>query len=158
MKHSKTTIILSIFISMAFFALGLFTFDKLRELILPKVDGGFYQVLEINTGFKMSLLFSLVLGLTPIAIYLLWQYSPIVSKQKRLSSILLIILCLVLAMIARHQMIKSYFARVVSNSSSSIEKVNVNFTMEDVHLEYYLFLGLCLGCIISFWTLRQKRG
>lgn len=157
MKYSRTAIILTTLCSIILFTLGIVTFSQVFELILPKVEGGFYQVLEVNESFKTAILFSVPLGLTPVLIYLTWLYSPIISRQKRLSSILIVITCITLAIIVRHQMIRSYFTGLLNTSTSSIEKINVNYPMSEVHLEYYLFAGLSIGCIISYYLLRHKK-
>ena len=157
MKHSKTTIILTILISIALFAMGLFTFDRLFEIILPKVDGGFYQAIELGRQFRTTLLLSLALGLTPFFILLTWRRSPIISKSKKLASVLTIIVCMALAIIVRQQILKSYFTGLTKNLTSTVDKINVSYPLDQVNFEYYLFGGLIVGCFISYFLFRLKR-
>lgn len=157
MKHAKTTIILTILFSITLFISGLLTFERFFETILPKVDGGFYQVTEIGGEFKTMLLFSSVFALTPFLILLTWRYSPIVSVSKKLASVLTIVVCMTLAIILRQQIIKSYFTGLTKNFNSTVDKINVNYPVDQVNFEYYLFGGLIVGCLISCFFLRQKR-
>ncbi|MCC6289677.1 MAG: hypothetical protein IT249_17505 [Chitinophagaceae bacterium] len=157
MKHSKTTIILTILISIALFVLGLFTFDRLFEIILPKVDGGFYQVTELGGQFKTTLLFSFVLGLTPFLILLTWRLAPIISRSKKLASVLTVIVCMTGAIIVRQQILKSCFTGLTKNFTSTVDKMNVSYPVDQINFEYYLFGELIVGCPISYFLLRQKK-
>jgi hypothetical protein len=153
MKHPKSKILLTIAFSVALFVFGMFIYGQYPELLLPKVDGGFYQVTEIAGSFKATFIFSLVLSLAPLSLYLVWQFSPVISRTKKMISIGIVIVCLVLAIIGRQQMIKSYFTSLLNN----VDNIRVSYPLNEVHFEYYLFLGLCIGCCISFFALRQKR-
>ena len=155
MKHSKTTIILTIIISILLFVLGFIIFGDIYEFILPKVDNGFYQVTELNGPFMSSLIFSITLGLTPVLLLLTWQLAPIILKSKKITSIVTVVVCMTLAILVRQQMIKSYFSRLTTLSG---EKLKVSYPMNQVNFEYYLLGGLCIGCIISYFLFKQKKG
>ena len=101
MKHSKTTIILTIVISILLFVLGFIIFGDVYEFILPKVDNGFYQVTAINEQFIPSLVFSVALGLTPLLLLLTWRLSPIILKSKKIASIVTVVICMTLAIMIR---------------------------------------------------------
>ncbi len=152
MKHPKTTILLTIAFSVALFVLGIFIYGQYPELLLPKVNGGFYQVTEITGSFKATFMFSLILSLTPLSLYLVWRFSPIISYNKKLLSVGIVLACMALAIIGHQQMIKSYFISLLNR----VDNISVSYPLNEVHFDYYLFLGLCVGCCISFFSLRQK--
>ena len=157
MKHSYTTNILILLFSVALFILGFFTFSSLFEVILPKIDGGFYQVTEHGELFRTSIIFSLVLGLTPFLIHITWRYSPILNKKRKIVCVLTVVISMLIAIIIRQQMLKSYFVSQTNNFPPNIEKLHLSYPMKDVNIEYYLLGGLISGCLISFLLLRQKR-
>lgn len=132
-------------------------FNDLFDFILPKVDRGFYQTTSLSGPFKTMLLFSLVFGLMPIIIFLTWRYSPIFSGKKKLVSVFMVVVCMTLAIIARQQTLKLYFAEQTKNVTSTADIPIVNYPIDQVNFEYYLLGGLCVGCIASYVVLREKK-
>lgn len=157
MKHPNTTIILTILVSIGLFVFGIFSFGNIYETLLPKVDNGFYQVTELDGQFKTSLIFSLVLSLTPIFIWLTWRVASITLIRNRIFSILTVVVCMILAILLRQQSIKFYFRGLSSHENASSDNIRMNYPIDTVHFEYYLLGGLCVGCIISYFLFRQKK-
>lgn len=112
---------------------------------------------EFGGPFYTKLLFSLVLGLTPVFIFLTWRLSPIVSRNRKLASVLTVVLFMILSIIVRQQILISYFTRLTKSFNSALDKVNVSYPVDHFNFEYYLFGGLIMGCLISLFLLRQKR-
>lgn len=156
MKQSKTTIILTIIIALVLFVFSFYTFGDVFDAMLPEVDNGRYQVTEINGVFKEALIFSLVLGLMPVFIVTTWRFSPIILKSRRVASIAIVVVFMVLAIMVRQQRIKSYFNNF-ANLNSPGSKINVSFPADELYFEYYLLGGLCVGCFISFIIFRDKK-
>jgi len=156
MKHPKTTITLTIAFSIAFFILGILTFGQLLELLLPRIDGITYSVTEIGGGFRAKLLFSLALGLAPLSLFLVWRLTPIASANKKLISIGIVLACMIIALIFRQQMLRVYFTMLPNSSTITMDRVSLSYPINEVHFEYYLFLGLCTGIFISVFSFRKK--
>jgi len=151
MKYSKTAILLIILSSFILFAFGFLEFDKISDILLPKIEGGGYQVVEVNGTFKMGFFFSIVLALAPYLIHLTWVLSPITAVNKKLISILIVFTCMTLAIIVRREMIILYFAQFTKMPPSII-----NMPIDKVKYHYYLFAGLCIGCVISYFIFRKN--
>ena len=159
MKHSKTTIILTILISIALFVVGFFSFGNINEALLPKVDNCYYQVAELGGQFKTLLVFAFILSLTPICIWATWRVAPIILNRHRVFSILTVVSCMTVAILVRQQSIRSYFSKLISFVGSTSGSLMLTYPIDKVHFEYYLLGGLCTGCMfhISFSDKKQYR-
>src|SRR4051812_34679940 len=130
MKHPRTAIILTILFSITLFILGVLVFGTFFEIILPKIDGGSYQEKKLEGRFRTSLLFSLVLGLTPFLIFLTWRYSPIISRSKKNISVLILVTCMALAIIVRQRMLISYFTELTKKSP--VDNIKVFYPLDQM--------------------------
>lgn len=157
MKQTKKTVFFAVLLSIALFALGLFTFDEFIYLVLPDAGGVSYHVTDLNRELWTTLSFSLVIGLMPILVLATWMLAPIVSTNKKCASMIIVIICTVLAIFARKQMLSSYFSGVSKNFSLSPDKIDIGYLIDQMNFEYYIFLGSCMGCLISYFLLREKR-
>jgi len=156
MTNKKTTLILTIITSIVLFTLTLTQFGKLFELLLPKIENLQYQTSEIGSQFRLVLFFSIVIGLTPILLYMTWRLARIEIKKRRIFSGLIVIVFMVLAIVLRQQLIKSTFKSLTNLKTQTGETIYNSFAIENLHFEFYLFGGLILGCIVSFFTLKDK--
>lgn len=156
MKNSKTKILLAFFISLILFLSVYYTFGDLFEFMLPKVDNGYYSSTNFFEQFRIVLLSSLTFGLIPFFALLTWRITPIVSKKEKIISILIVLTSMALAILVRQQMIRSYFSSMARGLNSASEKVTINYPLSKINFEYYLFTGLCIGCIISYVVFKQK--
>lgn len=157
MKQTKKTVFFAVLLSIALFALGLFTFDKFIYLVLPKADGVSYYVTDLDRELWTTLSFSLVIGLMPILVLATWVLAPIVRGNKKCASIMIVLISIVLAVFVRKQMLSSYFTGVPKNFSLSPDKIDIGYLINQTNFEYYMFLGGCMGCLISYFLLREKR-
>ncbi len=157
MNRFKITLITTVLISIAFFVLGFFSFGDIYESLLPRINGGFYQVEEPIGLFDTSLIPALVIGLTPLLIWTTWRLAHIISNRQRFFSALIVITCMMLAVLVRREMIKSYFARPASNTEKITEKLLVSFPLNKVNFEFYMFVGLIIGCLISYFYYNSEK-
>ncbi|MFT3681026.1 MAG: hypothetical protein QM791_12180 [Ferruginibacter sp.] len=157
MNNSKITIILIVLISIVLFVLGLFLFGNIYEILLPKPDNGFYQETASGGQFKRSLIFAVVFGLTPIFIWATWRLAPITLKLQKNYTILTVIVCILLAVVLRQQLLKLYFSRFTNNINSTTANLHVGYPIDKVYFEYYMFGGLIMGCLISYLLFRQRK-
>lgn len=157
MTNKKTTLILTIVTSIVLFILIFSTFGKLFELLLPQIENLQYQTAEMSSQFRLALFFSLVIGLAPILLYLTWRLARIEMTTRRIFSGLIVIVFMVIGILFRQQLIKSTFKKLTNLKTQTGETIYNSFAIENLHFEYYLLGGLILGCIVSFFTLRDKK-
>ena len=157
MNRSKTIYTSTLLFSIAFFILGQILFVKLFEFFEPKVDGVLFQIIERGGILKTSLLFSLILALIPALILLTWRLARIISLNKKIASVLIILIFVVTAIFMKHQEVKTYFIRVVKPILSPNDKMNVTYPIDPVNFVYYIFSGLCIGCIVSYFLFWVKK-
>jgi len=156
MTNKKTTLILTIVTSIVLFILTLTIFGKFFELLLPKIKNLQYQTTEMSSQFRLVLFFSIVIGLAPILLYLTWRLARIEITKRRIFSGLIVMVFMVIAIIFRQQLIKSTFKGLTNLKTQTGETIYNSFAIENLHFEYYLLGGLIFGCIVSFFTLRDK--
>ncbi|MFT3705775.1 MAG: hypothetical protein QM802_25625 [Agriterribacter sp.] len=149
--------VIAIVLSVAFFILGLYLMGDLYYYALPKPEGAKYQATEIGGTFGRTLLLSLLLGILPIAIFLLWRYAPIPSGKKRMMSIGIIAGCMLLAIIIRRMMLLFYFKEMLDHQPGTGIQLTANYPLSQVNFEYYLLGGLCVGYILSAIFFRDKK-
>jgi len=156
MVNNKTTLILIIFTSLVLFILTFTQFGKLFELIMPKIENLQYQTTEIGSQFKLALFFSIVIGLMPILLYLTWRLGRIEKTKRRMFSGLIVIVFMTISIVLRQQFIKLTFNRLTNLKTQTGETIYNSFGVENLNFEYYLLGGLVLGCIVSFFSERQR--
>lgn len=156
-KQIKKTIFFALLLSISLFALGIFTFEEFIYLVLPEAGGVSYHFTDLDSELLTTLSFSLAIGLLPILILVTWVLAPIIKVNKKCGSVLIVLICMVLAVFARKQMLSSYFIGASENFSLSPNKIDMGYLIDQTNFEYYIFLGGCIGCLISYLLLREKR-
>ncbi|HMD00252.1 MAG TPA: hypothetical protein VKH37_08865 [Ferruginibacter sp.] len=154
MKHPIVQLILAMSASILLCVLTFSFFDSLVDILLPKVDGGHYSVTHIAGPSHIALSFSIVLGLFPISIFLVWKFAPIISSGRRLISIGIVILAMAITVVCRREMIKGFFSN--KPDAPTINDIRLYYPVEQTHYEYYLMAGLCAGLGICFFALRPR--
>ena len=157
MKPSAKTFIQIVIVSIALFILGQLVFIRLFEFFEPNVDGILFQVTEINRRIKTSILFSLTLVFIPLLTIVTWRFAPIISMTKKIASALSIIIFIIIAIFLRHQEVKTFFIRVIKPIVLANNKTNVTYPIDPVNFVYYMFAGLCVGCLVSYFLFRQNK-
>ena len=157
MNRSAKTYIQIGLVLIALFILGQLAFTSLFEFFEPKVEGIFLQVTETNRKIKTSVLFSLTLVLMPVLTIITWQFAPIVSLAKKITSALFILIFIIIAIFLRHQEVKTFFIRVVKPVVLVNDKTNAIYPIDPVKFVYYMLVGLCVGCLVSYFLLRQNK-
>jgi hypothetical protein len=152
MKNTKTTLLFTLLLPIVFFILGVAVYETFLDLILPKTGH-----LAFSTGGKDTLLFqkiyfSLALALIPVSLYFTWRISPIITTPKKIKSLILVSICLVVSVILRQQIISSNL-----NSFHSPADITNVLPIENLHFHLYLFGGLLVGCLLSFLLFKQKK-
>lgn len=156
MKNKKTTLILTIITSIVLFILTLTQFGKLFEILLPKIENLQYQTSEMGSQFRLVLFFSIVIALTPILLFITWRIARIEIIKRRILSGIIVIVLMILAIVLRQQLIKSTFKSLTNLKTQTGETIYNSIAIENLHFEYYLLGGLILGCMVSFFVLKNK--
>lgn len=154
MKSSKITYIQTGLLSIVLFILAYFLSFTVFQFVEPKVDGITFQITEHNGTINASLLFSLLLGLIPVLTILTWKVGRIVSLNRKVASIFTILIFLIIPILIRHTAVKSYLAGLSKRLIA--QKTNMTYPIDPINFVYYLFIGLFLGCIISYFLFRTK--
>jgi len=158
MNQQKNKIyILTFLISSVLFILGQFIFKPFFEFLEPTFDRITFRVIEIQRGVRTSILFSSTLFLTPICILFTWRRARITTPPKKTLTILIILIFISAALCIQRLELKAYYTNLLKNDLIYLKDNNPATPSTDpVHFVYYMFGGLCIGCIFSFLFLRKK--
>ena len=131
---------------------------------LPIVGDVKYQADTMTAPFRQSLLFALTLALIPISSILIWRFAPVLAAQKKILTIGIILIAIILSVATRREMIK-YQARHLqpttildySDATNPQPKtIESLIPISTLNFELFALAGLLTGSIISFFTLRQN--
>jgi hypothetical protein len=165
MKPSKQAVIIAIILSAGLFFIGLYTWGKFFDLILPIVGNVKYLSTSMTWQFKYSKLFGLTLALIPIATILIWRFAPIFNKQRRILTVCIIILALTVAVFSWREIIKAKATNLqpttildYSDPSNPQPKTfESGIPIESLNFELFALGGLIVGSLIAFFSLRQNK-
>lgn len=157
MKYSKASIIQTAIISAALFITGLLVFEKLFNFFEPRVTGVIFHVTEVGGKVSTSLLFALALALIPVFLLMVWQLTPIVTVNKKLLSVLIVFVLMVVAIWIRQRSVKSYYTSLSKNPALANFSNGQQYPIDPVNLVYYMFLGLCIGSMLCYFLFRPRK-
>jgi hypothetical protein len=155
MNQTKQLYLGTLIISIAFFLLGQMVFLRFFDSLEPQFDLITLQAIELRNGIPSSFLFSLTLFLIPILTFATWRLAPIISRNKKIASGLIILIFITLGIWMRHQEVKAFYTYLLKNHLILIGNKPVIQSVDPVRFVYHMFAGLCVGCIVSFLLLRQ---
>ena len=156
MTNKKRTLVLTILTSLVLFILTFTQFGKLFEFLMPRIENLQYQTTDIRSQFKLAIFFSIVIGLTPILLYLTWRLGRIEKTKRRIYSGLIIICFMTISVALRQYLIKLSFSEMTNLKAQTGETIYGSFDIENLNFENYLLGGLILGCIVSYLFLKDK--
>ena len=156
MKYSKAALIHTAIVSTVLFITGKFTFEKIYHFFEPKVAGIIFNVTEVDQTMDTSLLFAIALALVPVFILLVWRATPIVALNKKLMSVLVVLVLMVVAIWIRQNSVESYYMSLRKNPMANFSNSN-QYPTEPANFVYYMFLGLCIGCMLCYLLFRPKK-
>ena len=148
---------LLISISIILFIVGQFLFYPFFGLVEPKIDGIVFHIIESDRKIKTSILFSFLLSLMAILISIMWSIGRIISPIKRIASVFTVLVIISIAVFIRHTEVKAYFTRVVRPTILTNGITSLPYPINPVNFVYYMFGGLIVGIIISYFLFRQSR-
>jgi hypothetical protein len=157
MKLSKKILIQTALLSIIFFVFGQFAYIKLFGIFEPQVNGILFQITEGGGKVKTSILFSLVAALIPILALFTWLVAPVISSAKRFASAAIMMVFIIAAIIVRHEEVKTYFESLAKNLVAANNNITITYRIDPVNFVYYMFAGLCIGCVVSYFLFKERR-
>jgi hypothetical protein len=155
MKDSKKELILAVLLAIALFFLGKLSVAPLFKFFEPRIKGLEFQVIEASyKKIKTSLLVGLIFSLIPILTLLSWRLGNIILLSRRIAVALTIMGFIAIGTWIRHVEVRIYFTRLVNIINPSKEKALL-YPL-DPDFGYYMFAGLVIGFIVSYFLFRQK--
>ena len=152
MKRSIVIFLLAI----AFFALGLYIYTPFFMFFEPRMDGISVQVTDLGGLLRTSVLFSLTLALIPVLIAVTWSLGAIVSFTRRSATVLIVLAFISIAIFIRHQSVKSYLTEA-ANMLPPGSSTPLAYPLDPVNFVYYMFAGLCIGCLVAYFIYRARK-
>ena len=123
---------------------------------MPEVENTQYQTTKLGSQFKIRLINSIINGLIPMFLYLTWKFGRIEQKSRRILSGLIITPFIAIAILIRQQLIKSSIVTLANLKSETGENIYNVINMENLNFEYYLLGGVVIGCVVSYFSLRNN--
>ena len=157
MTNKKTTLFLTILASLVLFILTFTQFKKLLEFLMPRTENLQYHYTHITTQFKLTLFFSIIIGLTPLFLILTWRLGRIDKTVRRIYSGFIVVFLMSISIALKYYLVKLTLYRITDLKTKTSETINNSFAIEDLNFESYLLAGLILGCIVSYFLFKKNR-
>lgn len=157
MKNTAIKIILLILSSLVLLYLGMIFNGYILEPILPLTGGVTYRVNTVQAPFYSVFIFSIVLALIPLLLFVTWEVAGIQAFKHKLISVAIVITCSLLAIIIRRQMIKLELKSSISKNNFQGNQYDISFPLDNVYFEYYALGGMITGCLIAYFIFKNKK-
>ena len=157
MKTSTLTTILTILLSVILFFIGIYFYRQFFEWTLPNIDGMKFQVTSLGGQFNGMLIFALTLALIPISSYFTWKFAPIIITKRKVLNILILLACIILCTVVRREWLIFQSNRYLKGLSQGFDnKFQFQIPIENFNVTNYMLLGLLIGTVISYFSLKQN--
>lgn len=153
---NKVSLIVTFIIALVLFSITFFQWNSIADILIPNDGNIQYSSISLRANLQVVLFFSMVVGMTPILLFLLWSLSSIHTLINRFLSSLIVVLLMTTALFLRFWFLKITAKRLSNYSTLNDEKVFIYLAIENLNYEYYLLIGLALGCIISFFIFKAN--
>jgi len=158
MKNSAIQIILTITLSVILYNLGRHFYKDFVDLFTPTIEGAAFSVQDISFFSRNANAISLVLAFIPVACFIIWKFTPVVSAQGRILCLVLIVACMLIGVVGRGQFLKSQVHKVVAPEGINIYLTHpIPVALELLQWEHYLLGGLLIGSVISYFAFRSRK-
>ncbi|MFD2919229.1 hypothetical protein ACFS6H_05845 [Terrimonas rubra] len=148
---NKLPLFLTIAISLVLLMITYSFWGQLHTLLLPVSGNGFYTAPPLEKTFVNHVLFSIATGLMPLIVYWTWKYAPVTGKQKRIGTVLVILLSITLTIIFHRYQVTGMINHTLNPA------LQAGIPLSQVHFEKYLLSGFVAGVIISWFLLRETK-
>ena len=149
----KRTILYCIISSIILLIASFYLNDRIFDFFLSFFKSGRLQfvVNEVNSPFLATLKLGLSIGIIPLLLLIVWLAGKITSFRRRLFSVLIMIVCIVLAIMVNVFRISSH--EIVMTNLPAV----ISFPVEELFFEYAIGIGSIVGAAISYFIFRERR-
>lgn len=145
----KKSILIASLFAIGLFVIGFLTWGKIFIALLPEIDGA-YTFTSMSHEFKSTLLIGFTLALIPIASIWIWKVGPIVSVQRRVLCILMMLAGIFISVFLMRELIKFVAVPIDYN-------VRLQVPIEQVKFDVYALVGLIIGIALAWLLLKEKK-
>ena len=157
MNTSTLTTILTILLSVILFFIGIYFNEQFFEWTLPNIDGMKFQVRSVGVQLNGVLTFALTLALIPISAFFTWKFAPIIKTKRKLLNVFILLACVLIGAVVRREWLMFQSNRYLKGLPQSFDnKLQFQIPIESFNVTNYMLLGLLLGMIISYFSLKQN--
>lgn len=154
--NKKIEIILLILTSVILFIVTLSQFSAISNLLIPKIENLNFYSSNLNEQFKSSLYFSIIVAIAPILVYFTWKLAKIRVMKHKIISILIVIIFMIISILSRLQILKIKFNDLPNITTEADQVIKNAISIKSLNYEYYLLIGLLLGCLTVYIIFRNK--
>jgi hypothetical protein len=156
MKRPAVNFLWVLLLSIILFVAGIFIYEPLFMFFEPNVEGVKLQVVQMGILAGSMLLFSLVLALIPVLLFWTWKLGAIVSFTGRALTVLIVLAFIAIGIWIRHVSVRSYFTQLAKDMHLTAASP-LAYPVDPVNFVIYIAVGLCAGCLVAYFSFRQKR-
>jgi hypothetical protein len=135
------------------------------EITMPAPGKAAYTVRKLTDMTNGPRLFAVALALIPIAAVIVWRYAPVITASRKLWTVILIVLAMTAAVLARREMIhlKAKNAQPVTITDYSSpgnpqpKQVIPDIPISSFKFELFAIGGLVAGSVLAFFAFRTVR-
>jgi hypothetical protein len=156
MRKINLTKLYIVLLSITLFITSFFWFPKISNLLIPKIENLNFYSINLNEQFKLNLYFSAIIGITPIFLYFTWKLAKISNKGQKVLSFIFVFIFMGITIFTRQQILKYKFKNLPNLRTETDEIITNTFHIKNLNYEYYLLIGLLLGCVTSYLIFKNK--
>jgi|SRR5690606_8388348 len=156
MRKINLTKLYIVLLSITLFITSFFLFPKISNLLIPKIENLNFYSINLNEQFKLNLYFSAIIGITPIFLYFTWKLAKISNKAQKVLSFIFVFIFMGITIFTRQQILKYKFKNLPNLRTETDEIITNTFHIKNLNYEYYLLIGLLLGCVTSYLIFKNK--
>ena len=112
--------------------------------------------MDLAAAGDTQTMFSIVISIIPLSLFFTWQLIPLYSADKKLSTVFIVVICMLLATYIRYKILVSYFDELVQSVTNKNAGPSVQYAFNELNFEYYLLGGLLGGCVISYFLFHNS--
>lgn len=156
MKKNNLTKLYIVLLSITLFITSFLILPKISNLLIPKIENLSFYSSNLSDQFKLNLYLSAIIGITPVFLYFTWRLAKISNKSQKLLSFILVFISMGLSIFARQQFLKYEFRKLPILRTQTDEIITNSLPTKYLNYEFYLFIGLVLGCVTSYLIFKNK--
>ncbi|MBS1577040.1 MAG: hypothetical protein JST09_17210 [Bacteroidetes bacterium] len=127
----------------------------LFTLFEPLIPGIHFEIVERPSLIHTSWLFAMEMAALPVMVLIIWRLAKNISAVKKVISVAIVIVFMTVAIIYRNYLVKRYFINVVHPFLQNKGQLPMNYPIDPANFVYYLFVGLLLGCFVSYLLIKS---